>query len=75
MEGIKIRLEFTVDVEILKKVLKERGLEVTMANMKRIANIYKERQYSINDKDFFKDIPKDRETLLLYGFKFNKNKS
>lgn len=74
MQGIKIRLEFIVDMEILKKVLKERGLTVNMTNMKRIATIYKERQYTVKDKTFFDDFPRDRETLLMYGFTFEKRR-
>ena len=73
MESIKIKLEFTVDVEVIKKVLKERGVEVNMSNIKKVASVYKDRQYSIKKKDFFDDFPKDKETLLMYGFKL-KNK-
>lgn len=59
-------------MDILKKVLKERGLAVSMANMKRIVSMYKERQYTVKEKSFFDDIPRDRETLLMYGFTFDK---
>lgn len=59
-------------MEILKKILKERGLAVNMANIKKIATTYKERQYTVKDKTFFDDFPKDRETLLMYGFRFEK---
>lgn len=72
MEVMKIKLEFVVDVSLLKKVLKARGLTVNVANMKRMTNIYKTRQYSIKDISFFDDFPKDKETLLTYGFKFEK---
>lgn len=69
---MKIKLEFVADMEVLKKVLRERGLMVNMANMKKIVNIYKERQYSIKEKSFFDDVPMDKETLLMYGFTFEK---
>jgi pyruvate kinase len=69
LEGIKIRLEFSADIDVIKQVLKERGLEISISNMKKVANVYKERQYSIKDKNFFDDFPKDKEILLMYGFK------
>lgn len=69
MEGIKIKLEFSADIDVMKEVLKERGLDISVANMKKVANVYKERQYAIKDKKFFDDFPKDKETLLMYGFK------
>lgn len=69
MEGIKIKLEFNADIEVMKKVLEERGFEPSIANMKRIGSIYKERRYRIKEKSFFDDLPKDKETLLMYGLK------
>ena len=69
MEGIKITLEFNASIEVLKQVLIDRGFEPSVTNMKKIAAIYKERRYSINDKKFFEDIPKDKEVLLMYGMK------
>lgn len=74
MEAIKIKLEFTVDVEVVKKVLKERGVEVNMSNIKKVASVYKARSYSIKDKNFFDDFPRDEETLLMYGFRLTNNK-
>lgn len=74
MEVIKIKLEFAVDVEVIKKVLKERGIEVNMSNIKKVASVYKARSYSIKDKNFFDDFPRDKETLLMYGFKLTNNK-
>jgi len=72
MEQIKITLEFNVDVEVIKKVLKQRGLEVSMSNMKKVASVYRRRQYAVKDNTFFDDFPKDKETLLMYGFKLAK---
>jgi len=69
LEGIKIKLEFTVDIEVLKKVLKERGLEPSILNMKKVAAVYKNRSYTISDKKFFEDFPEDKEILLMYGLK------
>lgn len=73
LEGIKIKLELNVDIEVLKKVLEERGFEPSIANMKKIGSIYKSRSYSITTNGFFKDLPKDEETLLMYGLKPKKN--
>lgn len=69
MEGIKITLEFNASIEVLKQVLIDRGFEPSIANMKKIAAIYKERRYNISDKKFFEDIPKDKDILLMYGMK------
>lgn len=74
MDGIKIKLEFVADIDVLRQVLKERGLEANVTNMKKVANFYKERQYSIKDKKFFDDFPMDKETLLMYGFRTSKFK-
>ncbi len=71
MESIKIKLEFTVNIDIIKKVLIERGLAVNISNIKKVASVYKSRQYSIKDNKFFDDFPRDKETLLMYGFKLN----
>lgn len=72
METVYIKLEFAVDVNILKKVLKERGIIVNMSNINKIASVYKKRRYTMSDKKFFDDIPKDRDTLLMYGFTFER---
>lgn len=56
----------------MRDILNERGIEISVSNMKKVANFYKERQYTIESKKFFDDFPKDRETLLMYGFKFRK---
>jgi len=69
MEKIKISLTFMVDVEIIKKALKKRNVDVSMANIKKVASLFKERQYSLNDEKIFDDFPSDKETLLMYGFK------
>ena len=72
MENTKIKLEFIVDVKVVKKVLKERGIEPNIGNIKKVASVYKARQYSIKDESFFDDFPRDKETLLMYGFKMKK---
>jgi len=69
MEKIKISLTFMVDVEIIKKALKKRNVDVSMANIKKVASLFKERQYSLSDEKIFDDFPSDKETLLMYGFK------
>lgn len=74
MESIKINLEFTVDIEVIKKILKERGIETNISNIKKVANVYKTRKYTIQDKSFFDDFPRDKESLLMYGFKLSKKK-
>jgi len=68
MEQIKFKLEFSVDVDILKEVLEKRGFEPSISNMKKLLSIYKTRTYNANLK-FFDDIPKDKEMLLIYGLK------
>jgi len=50
MEKIKISLTFMVDVEIIKKALKKRNVDVSMANIKKVASLFKERQYSLSDE-------------------------
>lgn len=74
MEGFKIKIELNVDIKVLKKILEERGFEPSIANMKKLGSIYKSRSYSITTNDFFKDLPKDKETLLMYGLKPKNNK-
>lgn len=74
LESVKIKLEFTVDIKVIKEVFKERGIEANISNMKKVAGVYRARQYSIKDKEFFDDFPRDKETLLMYGFKLNKSK-
>ena len=69
MEKIKISLTFMVDVEIIKKALKKRNVDVSMANIKKVASLFKERQYSLSDEKIFDDFTSDKETLLMYGFK------
>ena len=68
MDQIKFKLEFSADIKVLKKVLEERNIIPSVSNMKRVLNIYKNRTYNAN-KEFFNDIPKDKETLLIYGLK------
>lgn len=72
MDSVKIKLEFIVDVKVVKKVLKERGIEPNISNIKKVASVYKARQYSIKDGGFFDDFPRDKETLLMYGFRLKK---
>jgi len=74
LENIKIKLEFRADIEIIKQVLRERGIEVNISNIKKIANVYKDMQYTIKSKDFFDEFPRDKETLAMYGFKLSKKK-
>lgn len=70
-----MKIELSVDINVLKKILEERGFEPSIANMKKIGSIYKSRSYSITTKEFFKDLPKDRETLLMYGLKPKKRQN
>ncbi|WP_032122028.1 hypothetical protein [Clostridium amazonitimonense] len=72
METLNIKIELAVDIKCIKEVLKERDIAVNMSNMKKLAGIYKTRRYTISEKRFFEDVPKDRETLLMYGFTFEK---
>lgn len=69
LESIKIKLELTVDIEVIKKVFRERGIEANISNIKKVASVYRARPYFIKGKDFFDDFPRDKETLLMYGFK------
>lgn len=73
MEQIKFKLEFSVDIKVIKKVLESRGIEPSLANMKKLTSIYKTRLYNADEK-FFDDIPKDKEILVMYGLKLMKNK-
>lgn len=68
MDQIKFKLEFSADIKVLKKVLEERNITPTITNIKKLISIYKNRTYNANEK-FFNDIPKDKETLLIYGLK------
>jgi len=73
MSYVSAKLVTHFRLEDMKKALKERGIVVNHANINKMLKVIKKGEFTAN-KELIDRQPIDRETLLLYGFTFEKDR-
>lgn len=68
---INFKIEIAMDIKDMKKALIERGIIPNKANMDKMIKMIRSGRFVLT-KNFLDDQPKDKETLLMYGFTFEK---
>jgi hypothetical protein len=71
MNAIKFKVDMLVELDDIKNELKKRDVAVNKTNINRFIKLIQQGQFSLKS-EFYEDVPKDRETLLIYGFTFDK---
>lgn len=67
----KIKVDIYIKLDQVKEALKKRGIAINEANVKRYLKIMANGSFSASD-DMYNKQTMDRETLLMYGFTFEK---
>ncbi len=71
MNTVKFKVDMVAEIKDIQKALKKRGITVNQANTNRFIKLIQQGSFSLNF-EFYEDTPQDRETLLMYGFTFDK---
>jgi hypothetical protein len=66
---IKAKMELVLKLKDIESALKNRGIAVNQANIKRLVNLIKDTPILANP-EFYEGVPTDRQILLMYGFTF-----
>lgn len=73
MAVLKFKIEIAAETKDIQKALKNRGITVNRANTNRFIKMIQSGSFFMKP-ELYEDFPKDRETLLMHGFTFQKNK-
>jgi hypothetical protein len=68
---IKTKLDLVLKLKDIENALRERGIAVNQANIKRLVNLIKNTPISAN-AEFYEGVPTDRVILPMYGFTFER---
>lgn len=66
---IDFKITCVVDPTVMKTVLQERGIKVNATNINKLKKLISKAQFQL-EKEFFDEMEKDREILLMHGFTF-----
>lgn len=69
---IKKKLEVGFEISDIKKALKERSIVVNQSNINKFIKIIQCGVVFKAKEDIYNEVPKDKETLLMYGLTFAK---
>ncbi len=68
---IKVKVEISINVKDVKEALEIRGITVNKTNIRRMVDLIKKGTFDVRS-ELYDELPKDHETLELFGFSFEK---
>jgi hypothetical protein len=66
-----IKIEISVELDKVRRAMKDRRIIVNETNLNKYLKLMAQGSFGANDDMYF-DQTKDKETLLMYGFKLEK---